>query len=76
VRGRARFISRDTIEVGGRRISAVAGLTERDCRARGLTVRTKRHPFRDIGKALVSDRAEGLEPGEAQDPRADEPVAV
>lgn len=38
---------------------AVAGLTERECRARGLNVRVERHSFSDIGKALVSDRAAG-----------------
>ncbi len=39
---------------------AVAGLTEDQCRARGLTVRIKRHPFRDIGKALLSNQAHGF----------------
>lgn len=39
---------------------AVAGLMERECRERGLEVRVRRHPFRDVGKALVSDRAEGF----------------
>jgi pyruvate/2-oxoglutarate dehydrogenase complex dihydrolipoamide dehydrogenase (E3) component len=39
---------------------AVAGLTERACRARGLDVRVKRHPFRDVGKAVVSGEPEGF----------------
>ncbi len=39
---------------------AVAGLTERACRARGLTVRVKHHSFSDIGKALVSNEAAGF----------------
>ncbi len=39
---------------------AVAGLTERDCRERGLSVTVRRHPFTDIGKAVVSDQAEGF----------------
>jgi len=39
---------------------AVAGLTERDLRARGIGVRTRRHPFDDIGKALVSNEADGF----------------
>lgn len=39
---------------------AVAGLTERQARADGITVRVKKHPFRDIGKALVSDEVEGF----------------
>lgn len=39
---------------------AVAGLTEGTCRARGLDVRVRRHPFRDVGKALVSNEAEGF----------------
>jgi pyruvate/2-oxoglutarate dehydrogenase complex dihydrolipoamide dehydrogenase (E3) component len=39
---------------------AVAGLTEGTCRARGLDVRVRRHPFRDLGKALVSNEAEGF----------------
>jgi len=38
----------------------VAGLTELLCRARGLAVRVRTHSFRDIGKALVSDSAEGF----------------
>jgi pyruvate/2-oxoglutarate dehydrogenase complex dihydrolipoamide dehydrogenase (E3) component len=40
--------------------AAVAGLTERDCRDRGLSVRVRTHPFRDIGKALVSGAVEGF----------------
>ncbi|MFN2459822.1 MAG: NAD(P)/FAD-dependent oxidoreductase [Candidatus Velthaea sp.] len=39
---------------------AVAGLTERTCRERGLTVRVRRHPFRDIGKALVAGQPDGF----------------
>jgi pyruvate/2-oxoglutarate dehydrogenase complex dihydrolipoamide dehydrogenase (E3) component len=39
---------------------AVAGLTEAACRARGLAIRIRRHPFRDVGKALVSNEAEGF----------------
>ena len=39
---------------------AVAGLTERECRARGIAVRIERHPFSDIGKALVSNEATGF----------------
>ena len=39
---------------------AVAGLTEDQCRSRGLNVRIKRHPFRDIGKALLSNQAHGF----------------
>lgn len=39
---------------------AVAGLTERECRARGMAVRVRRHPFDEIGKALVSDEAQGF----------------
>ena len=39
---------------------AVAGLTERACRERGIDVRVRRHPFEDLGKALVSDRAHGF----------------
>ncbi|GAC1587254.1 MAG: mercury(II) reductase [Candidatus Velthaea sp.] len=39
---------------------AVAGLTERAARELGIPVRVKRHPFSDIGKALVSDSAEGF----------------
>ncbi len=39
---------------------AVAGLTERELAARGTAVRVRRHPFRDLGKALVSNEAEGF----------------
>jgi pyruvate/2-oxoglutarate dehydrogenase complex dihydrolipoamide dehydrogenase (E3) component len=39
---------------------AVAGLTERALAARGTTVRVRRHPFEDIGKALVSNQAQGF----------------
>jgi pyruvate/2-oxoglutarate dehydrogenase complex dihydrolipoamide dehydrogenase (E3) component len=38
----------------------VAGLTERLARERGLTVRVKRHPFSEVGKAVVSAHAEGF----------------
>lgn len=39
---------------------AIAGLTEDACRERGLNVRVRRHPFADIGKAVVSDMATGF----------------
>ncbi len=39
---------------------AVAGLTERDCAARGIRVRVKHHPFSEVGKALVSNAATGF----------------
>ncbi|MDQ2909364.1 MAG: FAD-dependent oxidoreductase [Candidatus Eremiobacteraeota bacterium] len=39
---------------------AVAGLTERACRARGLDVTVRRHPFSEIGKAVVSAEQEGF----------------
>ena len=39
---------------------AVAGLTERTCRERGIGVRVRRHPFRDVGKALVSNETDGF----------------
>jgi pyruvate/2-oxoglutarate dehydrogenase complex dihydrolipoamide dehydrogenase (E3) component len=39
---------------------AVAGLTERDCRARGIAVRVKHHPFSDVGKALVANEPGGF----------------
>jgi pyruvate/2-oxoglutarate dehydrogenase complex dihydrolipoamide dehydrogenase (E3) component len=39
---------------------AVAGLTERDCRARVMPVRIKHHPFSDLGKALVSNEPAGF----------------
>lgn len=38
---------------------AVAGLTERTCRERGLEIDVRHHPFADVGKALVSDAARG-----------------
>jgi len=37
-----------------------AGLTERACHERGIDIRVRRHPFRDVGKALVCDQAEGF----------------
>jgi pyruvate/2-oxoglutarate dehydrogenase complex dihydrolipoamide dehydrogenase (E3) component len=39
---------------------AVAGLTERVCRERGLRVRVERHPFSEVGKAVVSAHEEGF----------------
>jgi pyruvate/2-oxoglutarate dehydrogenase complex dihydrolipoamide dehydrogenase (E3) component len=39
---------------------AIAGLTERACRARGIEVRVARLPASEVGKALVSDHAEGF----------------
>ncbi|GAC1299843.1 MAG: mercuric reductase [Vulcanimicrobiaceae bacterium] len=39
---------------------AVAGLTERACRERGLEIVVRHHPFSDVGKALVSDTACGF----------------
>ncbi|GAC1311630.1 MAG: mercuric reductase [Vulcanimicrobiaceae bacterium] len=39
---------------------AVAGLTERTCRERGLAIDVRHHPFSDVGKALVSDVACGF----------------
>jgi pyruvate/2-oxoglutarate dehydrogenase complex dihydrolipoamide dehydrogenase (E3) component len=39
---------------------AVAGLTERACRARAIAVRIERHPFSDLGKALVSNEPAGF----------------
>ena len=39
---------------------AVAGLDERACRDRGLDVRVRRHPFVDVGKAVVSGEPEGF----------------
>lgn len=39
---------------------AVAGLTERELAARGTHVRVRRHAFEDIGKALVSNEADGF----------------
>lgn len=39
---------------------AVAGMTERVARERGIDVRSARHEFSDVGKALVSDQARGF----------------
>ncbi|MDB5073369.1 MAG: lpd [Candidatus Eremiobacteraeota bacterium] len=39
---------------------AVAGLTERQCRAHGIEVRVATLPASEVGKALVSDEAEGF----------------
>ncbi len=39
---------------------AVAGLTERACLEQDIDVRVRRHPFRDVGMALVSDQAAGF----------------
>ncbi|MBV8371391.1 MAG: FAD-dependent oxidoreductase [Candidatus Eremiobacteraeota bacterium] len=39
---------------------AVAGLTERACRARGIAVRVASVPAAEVGKALVSESAEGF----------------
>jgi pyruvate/2-oxoglutarate dehydrogenase complex dihydrolipoamide dehydrogenase (E3) component len=39
---------------------AVAGLTERQCRERGIGVRVATVPASEVGKALVSDEAEGF----------------
>jgi len=39
---------------------AVAGLTERECRAHGIAVRVARLPASEVGKALVSGQAEGF----------------
>ena len=39
---------------------AVAGLTENACRERNIAIDVRRHPFSDVGKALVSDTAEGF----------------
>jgi len=39
---------------------AVAGLTERQCRARGIDVRVARLSASEVGKALVSDQTEGF----------------
>ena len=38
---------------------AIAGLTERDARKRGIDVRVRTHPFQEVGKAIVSDEAAG-----------------
>lgn len=39
---------------------AVTGLTERTCAERGLDVSVRRHPFHDVGKALVSGQVTGF----------------
>jgi len=39
---------------------AVAGLTERQCRERGIDVRVATLPASEVGKALVTDQAEGF----------------
>jgi pyruvate/2-oxoglutarate dehydrogenase complex dihydrolipoamide dehydrogenase (E3) component len=39
---------------------AVAGLTERQCRAAGIAVRVATVPASDVGKALVSEQTEGF----------------
>lgn len=39
---------------------AVAGLTERDARERKLAFTVRRHPFADIGKAVVAGTPEGF----------------
>ncbi len=39
---------------------AVAGLDERACRERGIAFDVRRHPFVDVGKALVSGEPEGF----------------
>ena len=39
---------------------AVAGLSERECRARGIPVRVAALPASEVGKALVSDQTEGF----------------
>jgi pyruvate/2-oxoglutarate dehydrogenase complex dihydrolipoamide dehydrogenase (E3) component len=39
---------------------AVAGLSERQCRARAIAVRVATAPAAEVGKALVSDTAEGF----------------
>ena len=39
---------------------AVAGLTERQCRAQGIAVRKATVPASEVGKALVSDQADGF----------------
>jgi pyruvate/2-oxoglutarate dehydrogenase complex dihydrolipoamide dehydrogenase (E3) component len=39
---------------------AVAGLTERQCRERGIEVRVAMLPASEVGKALVSDETEGF----------------
>ena len=39
---------------------AVAGLTEREARERGIGVRVRRHPFEEVGKAIVADESAGF----------------
>ncbi|MBD5636129.1 MAG: hypothetical protein IAI49_16800, partial [Candidatus Eremiobacteraeota bacterium] len=39
---------------------AVAGLGERTCAERGIDARVRRHPFVDVGKAVVSDEPAGF----------------
>lgn len=39
---------------------AVAGLTERECRARGIDVRVATLPAVEVGKALVADQTDGF----------------
>jgi pyruvate/2-oxoglutarate dehydrogenase complex dihydrolipoamide dehydrogenase (E3) component len=39
---------------------AVAGLTERECAARGVYCAVARYPFDDLGKAIATDRTEGF----------------
>lgn len=39
---------------------AVAGLTERDCAARGIAVRVATLPAAEVGKALVSEQTDGF----------------
>jgi len=39
---------------------AVAGLTERLCAERGLAITVRRHPFADVGKAIVEAAPEGF----------------
>jgi len=39
---------------------AIAGLTERECAARGVYCAVARYPFDDLGKAIATDRTEGF----------------
>jgi dihydrolipoamide dehydrogenase len=39
---------------------AVAGLTERQCRERGIAVRVATLPATEVGKALVTDETDGF----------------
>ena len=39
---------------------AIAGLTERECRERGLTFALASYPFNDLGKAIVADVMRGF----------------